>query len=691
MKKNFFTISGLLFLFLLNMQAQIADPVKWNYTVEKLTNSTFNLIFKATIEDKWHLYSQNIPEGGPIATSFTFDEQVNFKRIDKVNEISKAENKFDESFGMNLKMFSHKAVFVQKIQVSNKDEFRIKGLLTFMCCDNARCLPPKEIDFSFTIPAGERTEKSVKIESSQNKESQSAVQTPSTPEKATSIASDTAQKIIQVVTPHANNQANSEEPKSVWGFFWYALFMGLLGVLTPCVYPMIPMTVSFFMRGEQNKTAGLFKGLTFGISIIAIYTLIGVLVSLSILSADIGNILSTHWIPNILFFALFVVFAASFFGMFEMVLPSSLVNKIDQQAEKGGFLGAFFMALTLVIVSFSCTGPIVGKILIEASRGLALKPIAGMFGYSIAFALPFTLFAIFPSMMKSLPKSGGWLNAVKVVLGFIVLAFSLTFITSIDQSYHLNILSRETFLIIWIVIGVLMGFYLLGKIKFAHDSDLPYISTPRLFLVIIIFSFTLYLFTGLFNAPLKPLNWILPVKTSSNNISQQSETPNQNKATTLCRVPKYADILHLPNNLEGYFDLNEGLACAKEKNKPIFLDIKGHSCKNCKEMESKVWSDARVLKKLSEEFIIIALYVDDKTQLPENEWITSSYDGKVKKTLGAKNLDYEITRYNTNTQPLYAILDHSGNTISAPMGMNLDIEAFLKFLDKGVKGFKEKR
>jgi thiol:disulfide interchange protein DsbD len=375
--------------------------------------------------------------------------------------------------------------------------------------------------------------------------------------------------------------------------------------------------------------------------------------------------------------------------MFEMVLPSSLVNKIDQQAEKGGFLGAFFMALTLVIVSFSCTGPIVGKILIEASRGLALKPIAGMFGYSIAFALPFTLFAIFPSMMKSLPKSGGWLNAVKVVLGFIVLAFSLTFITSIDQSYHLNILSREMFLIIWIVLSVLMGLYLLGKIKFAHDNDLTYVSTPRLFLVIVLFSFSLYLFTGLFNAPLKPLNWILPIKTSSNSISQQSETPNKNNATALCGIPKYADILHLPHNLQGYFDLNEGIACAKEKNKPILLDIKGHSCKNCKEMESKVWSDERVLKKLSEEFIIIALYVDDKTQLPENEWITSSFDGKIKKTMGAKNLDYEMTRYNTNTQPLYAILNHSGDTISTPMGLNLDIEVFLKFLDDGVKGFKE--
>jgi thiol:disulfide interchange protein DsbD len=683
MKKNCFVFVVAL-LFALSGSAQILNPVKWTYAAEKSADGLYNIVFTAKIDKTWHLYGINIPEGGPVATSFTFNPSGDYELVGKTKEISKGEKKFDESFQMEVMMFSNVAKFVQKIKPKKSGNIEISGSLEFMCCDDSKCLPPKNEEFKITLIADEATTKTSKADdvvatikpdsviSSENIETKNSPDTNAT-----------------LVTNNAQTNATTketDEPESVWGFFWYALVMGLLGVITPCVYPMIPMTVSFFMRDSSGKTGGLIKGLIFGLSVILIYTLIGVLVSLSIVSADIGNILSTHWIPNLLFFLLFVVFAASFFGMFEMVLPSSLVNKIDAQADKGGYMGAFFMALTLVIVSFSCTGPIVGKILIEASQGLALKPIAGMFGYSIAFALPFTLFAVFPSMLKNLPKSGGWLNSVKVFLGFIVLAFSLTFVTSIDQNYHLNLLSRDLFLIIWIVLTVLLGFYLLGKIKFSHDSDLPYVSVPRIFMVIVVFSFALYLFTGLFNAPLKSLGWILPVKEVAS--MSQSASNQINNASALCNTPKYSDFLHLPHGLKGYFDLNEGLACAREKNKPVFLDIKGHSCKNCKLVEAQVWSDPRVLKSLSEDFIIIALYVDEKKLLPKNEWYTSTYDNELKKSIGAKNLDFEKIKFNTNTQPLYAVLDHNGNVLGSPIGMNLDIETFLKFLEEGKEKFK---
>ncbi|HEX2936927.1 MAG TPA: cytochrome c biogenesis protein CcdA, partial [Bacteroidales bacterium] len=478
----------------------------------------------------------------------------------------------------------------------------------------------------------------------------------------------------------------AEDPESPWGFLFYAFFWGLAGVLTPCVYPMIPMTVSFFMRGEEKRSKGIIRGIVFGLSIVVVYTLIGVLVSLSILNPNIGNTLSTHWLANLIFFLLFLVFAASFLGMFEIILPSSLVNNIDKQAEKGGFMGAFFMALTLVIVSFSCTGPIVGKILIESSKGLSIKPIAGMLGYSLAFALPFTFFALFPSLLKTLPKSGGWLNSVKVVLGFIVLAFSLSFVANIDQNYHLGLLSRNLFIIIWEVLAVLLGFYLLGKIKFSHDSDVLYLGVPRFLMVVAIFSFSLYLFTGLLGAPLKPLSWILPPQENNTMlVSQQSTTNNP----ALCDTPKYADFLSMSNGLTGYFDYTQGLACAKQMNKPVLLDFKGHSCKNCKIMEADVWSDPRVLDRLRKDFIIVGLYTDDKFQLPENEWVRKP-NGKLLKRMDEKNQDLQITKFNSNALPLYAIVDADGKVLGNPIEFTKDVEAFVRFLDEGKAAFEKK-
>ncbi len=432
----------------------------------------------------------------------------------------------------------------------------------------------------------------------------------------------------------------------------------------------------------------------YGISIIVLYTAIGIVVSVIGKGADLPNLISTNWVLNIVFFILFVVFAASFFGMFELTLPTSIANKADQKADKGGLIGAFFMALTLVIVSFSCTGPIVGALLIEASAGAVIKPTLGMFGFSLAFALPFTLFALFPSMMKKMPKSGGWLNSIKVVLGFIVLAFGMKFFLNADTTMHWEILDRDTFIGIWIVLFSLLGLYLIGKLKLPHDSELKFISVPRLGLAIVTFSFVLYLVPGLWGAPLKAISAFLPHEARHDfnlpkMISENRGTAANNVQNELCDTPKYADFLHISNNLKAYFDYKQGLACAKKQNKPLFLDFTGHGCANCKKMEAEVWSDPTVLKKLREEFIIVTLYVDDRTELPEEEWITSKIDGKVKKTIGKINADFRMGKFKVNSQPYYIILDHNEELLTEPQAYDLNVQNFVNFLDKGIQAFKK--
>jgi thiol:disulfide interchange protein DsbD len=453
--------------------AQILDPISWSFSKENTGEQEYNLIFTAGIENKWHLYSQKLPEGGPIPTSFQFGESKNYEKIGEVEEISEPEVKFDPSFNMDLTMFSHEAIFKQKIKVLTTEEFTIKGSLEYMCCDDERCLPPTEEEFRFSFPAaeagGDDAAETGQVTGIQ--QSESRLDLGATPTEDQGPLTVSAEPV-------------ESENASLWVFFLIAFVAGLAGILTPCVFPMIPMTVSFFMQGSEQRVKAILKGLIFGVSIIAIYTAIGVVVSISSAGAELTNSLSTHWIPNLIFFVLFMIFAASFLGMFELVLPSKWVNTSDKQVDKGGYLGAFFMALTLVLVSFSCTGPIVGALLVEAAGGLALKPILGMFGFSLAFALPFTLFAIFPSWLKGLPKSGGWLNSVKVVLGFIVLAFGMKFLSIIDQTYHLGLMSREVYLAIWMVIFTMLGFYFLGKLKFAHDSDIPNVTVPRLALAI---------------------------------------------------------------------------------------------------------------------------------------------------------------------------------------------------------------
>jgi len=648
-----------IFLFLnLNLTGQIYDPVSWDFIYERTGDKTYELVFTASVEKGSHIYSMDVPEGGPIPTSFSFNESSGFSLEGKTYEVTKPEELFDEAFGFKIKSFSDKAEFRQKV-TSEKASFTVTGVVNFMSCNNTTCSPPKDVEFSIKI--GEQG------------------------------------KIVTSVSE--NNQVlTAETGKSSGGllkFFLLSLLAGFAGVLTPCVFPMIPMTVAFFSQGSENRAKSVLKALIFGISIVIIYSMLGIIVSLTSAGAGFANTLSTHWIPNLLFFALFVIFAISFFGAFEIVLPNKWVTSADSKVDKGGLVAAFFMGLTTVIVSFSCTGPIIGVLLVEAASGDVLRPTIGMLGFGLAFALTFTIFALFPSVMSKIPKSGGWLNSVKVVLGFIMLAFSLKFLMTIDSVYSFKILSRDIYLAIWIVIFTLTGLYLMGKIKFHHDSDLPYIGTFRLFLIIAVFSFVVYLIPGLFGAPLKGLSALLPSpETSKFNLARMGSV---NVATApsnplvfsgeMCSTPRFDDIFDMPHGLTGYYEFNQGLKCAKEQGKPVLLDFKGHACANCKVMEAKVWSDPEVLRRLRDNFVIIALYADDRTLLPENEWITSSVDGKLKKTIGKINEDIEISRFKTNALPLYVITDHDGNPLNKPMPTNLNIGEFKAWLDEGLAIF----
>jgi cytochrome c biogenesis protein CcdA/DsbC/DsbD-like thiol-disulfide interchange protein/thioredoxin-related protein len=624
----------------------ILDPVNWSYSVHISGDNEAELIFTAKIDDSWHLYAAYLTEGGPKPTSFHFEDPSLFEIIEEIREISKAHSTFDSLFGIDVRFFNKEAVFVMKIKFREDIPSELKGYVEYMVCDDKQCLPPVEKEFVFNL----------------EQEGQAAT-------------------------------SKNDTSKGLIAFFLLAFLVGLGGVLTPCVYPMIPMTVSYFMNQKSSRSKGRFNAVFYGLSIIFIYTVLGLIIAAT-LGPEFISILSTHWLPNILFFLLFTIFAASFFGMFELVLPSKWVNSTDKQADKGGLMGIFFMALTLVLVSFSCTAPFVGGLLVEAARGAVIKPVIGMLGFSLAFSLPFTLLAFFPSMMGKLPQSGGWLNSVKVVLAFLILAFGLKYLSAADQAYHWGLLSRDLFIAVWIVLAFLLGLYLLGKIKFSHDSDMNHIPVMRFFLAIVVFSFAVYLIPGLFGAPLKAVSGLMPPMSSHTfNIMEKdyvggktSETFVDQTNTKLCSDDiKYADFLHLPAGFQGYFDYDQGIACAKEQNKPVFLSFMGHACSKCHEMEAKVWPDPKVMQLLNEHFVIIALFTDDKSKLPENEWYTSLYDGKVKKTLGKKNLARQIDMFSSNGQPFYAILNPDGLSLDCIHQYDLKVDNFIAFLEKGLE------
>lgn len=689
MKKLLFVLAFIT-AFHLVLLSQVLKPVKWSFDQKPSGANEIELIFKASIDPGWHLYSINLPEGGPIKTAFTFQlDSSAVKLSGGIIAKSAPIKEHDKIFNMDLEYFAREAVFSQKIKVKAGQAAIVRGTIEYQTCNDETCIL-NDADFSFNI----NNKAEAAVSNIDNKAEDAASNTP----KKSEVAASAPAPVLKADVP----TDSAVGKHGLWWFLIFSFVAGLAAILTPCVFPMIPMTVSFFMNSNKSRLQAKIQAFAYGGSIILIYTFIGTIVALT-LGADFANWLSTYWLPNVLFFIIFVVFSFSFFGAFEIILPSSWINKSDSKADQGGIGGAFFMAFTLVLVSFSCTGPIVGAILVESAGGMVLKPIVGMLGFSLAFALPFTLFAIFPQWLTNLPKSGGWLNSVKVVLGFIELALGLKFLSVADQTYHWRILDRDVYIAFWIVIFTMMGFYLLGKMKFAHDSETKHISVPRLMLALMTFTFVVYLIPGMFGAPLKAISGYLPPMTSHDfnlhriirdEVKMATETQGTNNivvpGSSKCEKPKYADFLELPHGLSGYFDFNQGLACAKVSNKPVFIDFTGHGCVNCREMEANVWSDPRVLERLKNDFIIIALYVDDKTTLPENEWVTSTIDHKVKKSLGKKFADFQIARFGVNAQPYYVLLDHDQSLLARPTARDLNPDHFIDFLDKGIAEFKKK-
>ena len=676
---------------------QILQPASWSYdqsAKEISIGDEAELIFYADIDAEWYLYSSDFdPDCGPMVTTFTFEEHSSYELVGGIRPIN-PKDKYDDIFECDIRIFEGRGEFRQTIKILETNPV-IRGSYSYQVCTDVdgKCIP---FDDEFEFNSFEIKEPVRQVTESTETENTTAEETVEEPETETAIKPEPV-KEEKAETAAANKEEikaagglsnrESTDPYSPIAFFLAAFAAGLLAMLTPCVFPMIPLTVTFFSGKNKN---GIGKALFYGVSIILIYTLAGTLVAW-INGPAFANWLSTHWIPNVFFFLVFFIFALSFLGLFDINLPSSFVNKVDTQADKGGYYGAFFMAFTLVLVSFSCTGPIVGSILVEAAGGQVLKPIIGMLGFSLAFAIVFTLFAIFPEWLNNMPKSGGWLNSVKVVLGFLELALGLKFLSVADQVYHWGILDRDVYLVLWIVIFAMMGFYLLGKIKLPGDTELRSISVPRLLMAILTFSFVLYLIPGLFGAPLKALAGYLPPASSHDfDLISINRNGEPSSLPETCEEPKFANILpDIPHGIAGYYDYEQAMECAINSNKPLFIDFTGHGCVNCREMEAYVWSDPEVLDRLKNDFIMVALYVDDKQKLPEEEWYVSEYDGKVKKSIGKQNADFQITRFNNNAQPFYVILNHQGELLAEPMAYNKDVDEFVEFLDEGLKAFKQ--
>ena len=687
-------------------QAQLIKPPKWTITLEPTAlqvGEKATVVMEAEIPMGWYVYSNDFDKDlGPLLTEFVPALSGDFSVASKLKAIN-PKKKFDEVWEGDVTYFMGKGRFEQPVTIKVTSG-TIKGSLEYQMCSDltGQCINyEQDIEIKFTAKEGSRpvvgssstspkaggkTEQETNLEKDPEKLLDSATEKSPFELMDSSASGEAEQQTAGQALTQPQDFTAEGETESLWGFMVLAFLAGLAALITPCVFPMIPMTVSFFTGRSKSRAQGIRQAFIYGISIIAIYTVAGTAVA-AIQGPEFANWLATHWIPNVFFFGIFIFFALAFLGMFELTLPSSFVNKIDAKAEKGGLGGVFFMAFTLVLVSFSCTGPIVGSILISSAGGELVKPVLGMFSFGLAFAIPFTLFAIFPEWMQRLPKSGGWLNSVKVVLGFLELALAFKFLSIADLVYHWGILDRDIFLAIWIVIFSALGLYLLGKIRLPHDSKLDHIGVPRLLLALLTFAFVVHMIPGLWGAPLKILSGYLPPITTQQftikSISASDDAPSSTE------MIKYSDRLKIPHGIPGYFDYEQALEAAKREGKPLLIDFTGHGCVNCRKMEENVWVAPQVLKRLKEDFVMVALYIDERLELPESEWYTSSYDGKVKKTLGKQNADFQITRFNNNAQPYYVILDHKEQLLAKPRGYNTDIAAFVEFLDGAKQIFNE--
>lgn len=654
-------------------QGQILNPVKWKSKVVQKSDTEFELVMEATIENEWHMYSQYTPDGGALPTVFDFkNAKGNYTLVGKTKE-SPYKKVFNDIFEVDEYYFAKTAQFKQVIKVTNTKLKEVKVYVEYQACKE-QCIQ-QDNTFTFQLPE-------IKITDDQAV-STAEIASDSTTQKVDTVSAVQSSNASENKT-QKTNEAPVEEKKGLWSIFFLAFIGGFAALLTPCVFPMIPMTVSFFTKQSKTKAEGKKNAILYGVSIILIYVILGSLVT-GIFGADSLNALSTNVWFNLIFFGLLVFFAASFLGAFEIILPNSWANKVDQQADRGGFVGILFMALALAIVSFSCTGPIVGTLLVEAASKGGLAPIVGMLGFSSALALPFMLFAMFPGWMNTLPKSGGWLNTVKVSLGFLELALAFKFLSNADLVVQAHLLEREVFLGIWIAIFGTWALYLFGKITLPHDSPMSHLSIGRLFMAIFVTLFTIYLIPGLWGAPLKIISGFPPPMT-------YSESPNgigtsSSNTTTAIDLPEHAH--SGPHGIIAFHDYEDGLAYAKKVGKPILLDFTGHACVNCRKMEDFVWSKPEILSLLKDKVVLISLYVDDKRELPKEAQYVSKETGKEIVTIGNKWSDYQITRYKNNAQPYYVILNSDGEDISKPIGYTPDATEYKKWLDEGIANFKK--
>ena len=734
MKKSWILNGFLLWLGLVaQVSAQVLTPTHLSTALSQPTarvGGEVELLINARIDDKWHLYASDFSdEVGPVVFTLKFKPSPAYKLVGKLQSI-KSHHEQDEVFKGEVAFWEKTGQLRQRIKLLQAGPLSISAEADYQSCTtvDGKCVPGNEtLTFgplavaTATKPASPATAATPAAPASPVQTAAAPAATPATAAIAAPTPPDTAAQLAAATAPAtpapaaAAAQATAVAPApavartttapdpvreagGLWGFALLAFTFGLAALLTPCVFPMVPMTVSLFTSGNDSRQRGIFKALVYGASIIGIYVLMGVLVSV-LLGEDGPNLIATHWLPNLIFFVVFVIFGLSFLGLFEITLPHAIVNSVDAQADKGGWAGIFFMALTLVVVSFSCTAPIVGSILSMAARGQRIQPIVGMLGFSLAFALPFTLFAIFPSWLKSLPRSGGWLNTVKVVLGFIELMLALKFLSTADLAYHWHLLNRDVYIVLWVVLSALLGFYLLGKYRLSHDSPLDHLSVGRLLMAVLAFAFTVYLVPGLFGAPLPLLAGYLPPQSKhdfSLATADNGSAPVVATASTAVaqEVPRFGDFLELPHNLNGYFDLEQAKRVARQVHKPIFVDFTGHACVNCRKMEATVWSDPLVLDQLRNDYVVVALYVDDKTELPQKEWYTSTHDHQLKTALGKQNADLQITRYGVNAQPYYILLDPDNATnqpLVAPIAYEPDVAQFSAFLQAGKKQYHSQR
>lgn len=669
-------IAFLLFAAVLFSGLATAQDVTWKSSTEHLGGNEYNVVLEATIPQSFHMYDMGPYEGGPTATEIKFAKTEGVELMGGIELKADVHRAYDEIFEMEIGTMEGVARFTQKIRL-NVEKASLKIALAYQICMEGACMTPADEEMTVEL-----------------------AQAPGVDWQK--IVAEQPAIIEETEVAPAKEEIKAAEEKgdsSIWSYILEAIVWGFVAMLTPCVFPMIPMTVSFFMHGSENPALGRFRAMMYGFFIVMLYTLpIAAIILITrfvggdAVTADIFNWLATHWLPNLIFFLVFMTFAASFFGAFEITMPSWMVNKSDSHADNKGLGGIFFMALTLVLVSFSCTGPIVGTVLIKSTAGEFWAPIITILAFSITFALPFTFFALFPSMLKKMPKSGGWLNSVKVVLGFVEVALGFKFLSMADMTYHWRLLDREVYLAIWIAVFFLMGLYLLGKIKFSHDSELKHMSVGRLVLTIVTFSFVVYLLPGMWGAPLKALSGYLPpITTQDFNLTMNAgaAAPANQLLTVDGKAPKYSDFLKLPYGLQAFFDMDEAVAYAKQEGKPIFIDFSGHGCVNCREMESRVWTNPAVLKMLREDYVICVLYADDKTELPEENHVTTE-TGKVLTSLGKINSHFVTTNFAKNAQPYYFLVNAENPTrlLVDARGYDLSVDGFVGFLNAGKAAYK---